>query len=125
MANHDEISRFSSNGKTFFFNKAEAKNGSPYLAINAIYGRGNQERMVLFEPHMLEFRRHLDKAIGKVLGIVMKSEGREVVPEIAPKCPNCEFECGAYEVMVWAPDTWNIYCSNCSTVLYESGGSDG
>jgi len=68
MAKHKEISRFSGSGKTFFLNEGEAANGTKYLAINAIYGRGNQERLILFPPHLLEFSEHLNKAIERLTG---------------------------------------------------------
>lgn len=90
-AHGDELSRFSSNGKTFFFNRFIAKNDAPYLAINALYGKGRQERMVLFEPHWLQFLRHLMASVEKLTGVefpeyIAKPAEQEPAEEL---CPNC------------------------------------
>lgn len=96
MSRHQELSRFSGNGKTFFFNKGEAKNGTEYLAVNALYGKGNQERIVLFPPHFLEFIKHLKNSIESLTGfeVVPPKELQEAEPEnpCLNTCPNCGWD---------------------------------
>lgn len=88
MSRHEELSRFTGSGKTFFFNKGRAKNDTDYLAINALYGQGRRERMVLFPPHYMEFFKHLKSSVEELTGFKFGED----LPEASPtheKCPNC------------------------------------
>ncbi len=108
MAKHHELSRFSASGKTFFFNKGVAKNDSPYLTINALYGRGNQERLILFEPHWVQFKRHMEEAIASLTGFVIVPKKEEPTKSgslttpitLATRCPSCGFGGGKWRVLV-------------------------
>lgn len=82
---HEELSRFSAGGKTFFFNLGRAKNGSRYLSINAMYGKGNMERLVIFPEQVVTFKDNLAKAIPHLMGLNEEDGERDVL--------NCYF-CG-------------------------------
>lgn len=115
MSQHEEITRFSTNGKTFFFNKAEAQNDSVYLAINALYGQGNRERLVLFRPHMIDFRDHYDRAVEEILGM------RPTEPGIAETCPDCgELPAGWRVLQTREGDKWCIICDSCREIIFEN-----
>lgn len=111
-----EISRFTVSGKTFFFNRMKARNGTDWLAINAIYGDGNQQRLGLFPSQMVEFYQHYKKAMEDITG--MSPMERKITQE----CPDCGS--GPDE---WKPvDTdfeageWLIACTQCRTVIFEN-----
>ena len=94
MSEHTELTRFWSNGKTFFLNRGLAKNGAPYLAINALYGKGNRERIVLYEGHWMQFKRHLELAIEKLTGLKPADQVEQETPkgpECPEQCPNCSW----------------------------------
>ena len=94
MPQHKEISRFSGSGKTFFLNEGEASNGTKYLAINALYGRGNQERLVLFPPHLLEFSKHLDGAIEHLTGFTRPCKCGNIIHSTQQETHNGEGQDG-------------------------------
>lgn len=127
----EELSRFSSNGKTFFFNKFIAKNDSPYLAINALYGQGRQERMVLFEPHWMQFLRHLKASISSLSGLEFKEDMQDMqdVPalKIPLNCHNCGSSSGQWRIMVFTEDgeqaessLFDLTCNQCSQRVFSS-----
>jgi hypothetical protein len=95
MQKQEELSRFTASGKTFFFNKGKASNGTEYLAINAIYGKGNQERTVLFPAHFLEYFKHIRGAIEKMTGMSfnggMPSDPAAPITPCPERCPNCNW----------------------------------
>lgn len=117
---HEELSRFSGSGKTFFFNHGVAKNGTDYLVVNAIYGKGRQERMILFPVHYLEFWKHLKGALEKMSGVTFGgSEPQVELPEEpeAPRIPRISIQCTACgrgadqsKVVWWAVDNWQVVC---------------
>jgi hypothetical protein len=114
MTQHAEICRFSSNGKTFFFNKAKAKNGSPYLTINALYGQGNRERVILFEGHFMQFYRCMKEAIGATFGVAVNGDGR---------LKGCD--CGAprEDSVAYMSDNreyWVLGCNACNSVFDQN-----
>ena len=123
---HQELSRFSGNGKTFFFNKGKAKTGSHYLSINALYGKGQQERLILFPPHYLEFYAHIKDALenltGFTVGTLKASEAVEVPgPSLPFECPRCE--AGPWEFMISAAEhgtEWHVYCDSCGEYITSS-----
>jgi hypothetical protein len=117
-----ELARFSESGKTFFFNEGEAKNGAKYLAINAIYGQGNQQRVVLFPPHYFQFHRHLTESIQKLTGFSGPGqEGLEpAVLELPTHCPDCSAQSAEWRIVVLAPTDWKIVCGNCDEVVSTS-----
>lgn len=108
MSQETEITRFSSEGKTFFFNRNETRNGSYYLAVNALYGEGNRERLVVFENQMLPFRRHSDIAIGEILGADLTED--------EDRCPDCGSRKPAWEPRIDLDDTgWALVCTACGS----------
>ena len=92
---HQEISRFSNGGKTFFFNKGVSKAGDGYLAINALYGRGNQERIVVFPSHYLQFFKAVKAAIEQLAEVKLNGEAPAEPAEPSlpcpERCPNCHW----------------------------------
>lgn len=107
MSQETEITRFSSDGKTFFFNKNRTKGDSVYLAMNALWGQGNRERLVVFENQMLPFRRKYTRSIGQILGAEFEDD-----PE--PTCPRCNSRAPAWEpVMHPDVDGWALVCLAC------------
>jgi len=115
-----EFSRFSESGKTFFFNRGVAGNGTPYLAINAIYGQGNQQRLVLFPPHYLQFHQHLEEAIEKLTGFSAPGQGEIEVPKFATptKCPDCGSNCDDWRVVALTADQLKLICKECDEVVF-------
>jgi hypothetical protein len=105
--NHQELSRFSSNGKTFFFNHARAKNGNEYLTVNAIYGQGNKERIIVFEPQMPQFLKNLQRAVQKISGVSVASG------EAVTSCPNCGMPKRTWRAITDEQGRWVLYCSEC------------
>lgn len=83
-----EIARFSANGKTFFFNEMESKKGDPYLAINALYGQGRQERIVLFESHWPQFKRLINRVLDELMRVETDTPTQEE-PLVIP-CTYCK-----------------------------------
>jgi hypothetical protein len=116
---HKEHARFSASGKTFFFNEGRAKNGSPYLTINALYGKGNRERVILFEPHMMEFSRKLAQSIEAITGFGMqKASAGPTIPE---GCPECSSSPKTWITRRELDDSyWVIFCGECKTIIKES-----
>jgi hypothetical protein len=113
MNKQQEISRFTSSGKTFFFNKGKARNGTDYLAINAIYGQGNRERTVLFPPHYMEYVKHVTEAVEKLTGFSKSTPNSG-----CPKCGEDRSNTRAAET----PDHeyWVIVCRVCGTLVEEN-----
>lgn len=112
MKEHVELGRFSANGKTFFLNKGEAKNGSEYLVINAIYGQGRQERLILFPAHYIEFKKHFDQALEGLTG------ARWDQKKDRPACPDCGMPKIAWRTRASKDGShWIIYCSECDEVI--------
>ena len=84
----DELSRFNGGGKTFFFNRKRARNGTEYLSINAMYGDQRYEKLVLFPQHLVEFYKHVKGAIETLTGLTPKEEEQS---EPLERCPNCRW----------------------------------
>lgn len=87
-----EIKRFSGSGKTFFFNSAISSNGEEYLIINALWGKGNQQRIVLFQTHMLPFAQALAASIAAITGfqpVAASAPETPEAPEMPEYCPGC------------------------------------
>lgn len=123
MPRHKELSRFTASGKTFFFNHGRAKNGTDYLAINAIYGRGNQERIVLFSSHYMEFYKHLIDAIGELSGLTptqKELEDPSALPPWRTKCPKCGDDDFAVDINAPEWREWAIVCKECDTVVLST-----
>ena len=116
-----ELSRFSESGKTFFFNRGKAKNDTLYLAINAIYGKGMQQRLVLFPPHFFQFHDHLTRAVEELTGFSGPKQDPPEVQEqvfITPtKCPDCGSGCDDWRVVAIEPDELKIICTACDEVV--------
>ena len=113
MPKQVEVVRFSSSGKTFFFNKAPAQNGSPYLTINSIYGKGNRERTILFEGHFMQYYRCLKEAIENTFGVTLNGGG-------PTKC-----SCGSSREDSRAVESkdhqhWIIVCRSCGNIFDHS-----
>lgn len=118
---HDEISHFSTNGKTFFFNKGEAQgSGNPYLAVNALW-RDNMERITVFPNQMLEFRSHFDNALEEITGL-RPADGGSL-------CPDCDSQTEDWDVSrVFHKEqerpVWVLYCTNCDSIILSSEPND-
>lgn len=117
---HDEISRFNVNGKTFFFNKGEAQNGNEYLAINALWQQ-NMERMTIFPNQMLEFRSHFDGAMEEITGLSPADKGS--------LCPNCDSSTDEWDVerayhREQERPVWVLYCTECGGIVLSSESND-
>lgn len=118
MSQQQELSRFSASGKTFFFNKGEAKNGTDYLAINAIYGQGNRERTVLFPPHYMEYVKHVTKAVEELTGFT-RSQAPAPLSEM--KCEGCDAGPAKWVALRTTDLTkFVIACGDCNTVIFEN-----
>lgn len=89
MSTHIELSRFSANGKTFFFNKGHTKTGGDYLAINALWGQGNKERVLVFPAHYLQFVKHATSSIEQLAGVDFAKE--DAPAPAHEQCPNCNW----------------------------------
>lgn len=128
MSKQKELSRFTGSGKTFFFNKGEAKNGTDYLAVNTIYGKGSQERIVLFPPHYMEFRKHITGAMESLMGVkfvdTLPPSPEPHVPELPIKCPKCGMGSDGYDIAVISPKQWIIECGKCITTIYDTANFD-
>ena len=121
MSKTVEIGRFSSGGKTFFFNKGEAANGSPYLAINTLYGKGTRERVVLFPGHFFPFYKALIDAVRDITGFAAPAGD---IPEPArldlpTACPDCEAGSTAWEIIALPDQPVKIVCKDCREVIYR------
>lgn len=122
-----EISRFAVNGKTFFFNKGEASNGAPYLAINALYGKGNKERLVLFEPHLFGFYKNFAVAFEEMTGLAIGSAPPEPVeeepeaatPRLPLQCSGCGRGADQSKVVWRAINDWQVVCE-CGRERFNS-----
>lgn len=120
MPKQQELSRFTGSGKTFFLNRGRARNDTEYLAINALYGQGNRERLVLFPPHFLEFRKHLTEAIETLQGVQFNNSSQSPpTPSIPKKCPSCSHGAADYEIVVHTPTDWDIFCESCGHHILE------
>jgi len=111
--NHVELARFSANSKTFFFNKMIARNESEYLSINAIWGKGNKQRMTLFPSQLLEYHKALGVAIEKMTGMSAKA------PEATTACPECGMPKRTWAALS-CEEVWIIVCKDCGTVCDAS-----
>jgi hypothetical protein len=80
-----EICRFSSNGKTFFFNKVRARNDRRYVQINALFGDSGRERLTIFADQALEFLADVKRSVEDTFDITTKDE-KNVIPSICPTC---------------------------------------
>lgn len=111
-----EISRFTSDGKTFFFNECKARNDQSYLGVNTIWGSGSQERLVIFPSQMLQFLKHFRQAVSEFTGMTPSQP-------VAAYCPDCRAS-----PENWRPLTgtggnagyWILYCDNCGHVIAQS-----
>lgn len=121
-----ELSRFSESGKTFFFNQGEAANGTHYLAINALYGKGQQQRVVLFPAQFLSFFRHLKGAVETLEGIKLGEShvpATSVVPMLPYSCPKCPTSSGGWGIDIRPEEYWTITCDKCQTLIFDSRGA--
>lgn len=113
-----ELSRFTNSGKTFFFNLGQASNGTEYLAVNTIYGRGSKERVVLFPSHLFTFQKHLREAIEEIHGVTFNEAGgraRASEPNLPQACPACEYGWDAFRIT----PSREVFCDNCGHVICE------
>lgn len=121
----DRIDQFSANGKTFFFNEQEARNGSKYLRINALYGEDGREGMNIFQEHVLGFWNSLGRSIGEIWGFE-PSERLQVNGEFPEECPHC----GAGRDKWFAfledgvPLDFRIGCDSCDNFLIDCRRND-
>lgn len=118
---HDELSRFTESGKTFFFNCGRASNDTEYLAINALYGKGQQQRLVLFPAQFLSFHKHLLEAIKRITGMTISEAQAEAdVPALLPRrCPTCDYDISNYS-FIQTDQYWAVYCTNCREAVFSS-----
>lgn len=120
----DELSRFSANGKTFFLNRATARTDTDYLVINALYGKGQKERLILFPSQYLEFHSHLTDAIEKLAGISFGPGAHPPTPAppaLPRDCPNCSHGSASWEVLHYNDTEWFIQCQ-CGNVVFHTPG---
>ena len=127
MPAHTEITRFTSSGKTFFFNKGEARNGTDYLIINALHGQRTRQGITLLPGQYMEFASHLNEAIEGLTGFKKSDDVLVVESDLPQKCPECGNEGADWEVVVFGVRHWRIDCQ-CGTVIYytkeATGGKD-
>ena len=111
--NQTELSRFTGSGKTFFLNKGRAKNGTDYLAINALYGQGKREGLVLFSAHYLEFLKHLTAAVEELTGMT----ARKAAP--ATGCTKCSSKHLSVRRTL-EDDYYLVFCKDCRELIFET-----
>lgn len=73
----DELEKFSVNGKTFFINKLQSKNGDPYIGVNALFGNQQWQNLTIFNTHALPFIHKLNSAYKAVWGIGFLGEDKD------------------------------------------------
>jgi len=61
------VTKFSSNGKHFYYNKGTTHKGEDYLAINTQSG-DRKERCIVYKNQALEFLDHAVEAVKKIYG---------------------------------------------------------
>lgn len=119
MSKTTEVARFSNTGKTFFFNVGQAKNGADFLSINTLYGQGNQERLILFNSHLLEFRKNLEKAITGLTGATfapLPTESAPIGPALLPERCKCGVSYHEYRVSYIGQEL-GVFCSKCGETI--------
>lgn len=120
---HDELSRFTASGKTFFFNKMKAKNGGEYLSVNALFGQGNHERITLFEPQLIQFVKHSQRAVEALTGLTYaKAEPSPLVEAPADTIPTHCPACGTFHQKFGVSilnelGKFMIFCGNCGETI--------
>lgn len=124
MSRHEEISRFHAGGKTFFFNRGRARNGNDYLAIKGLWGKGNQEQLVLFPGQMVEFYQKFRSAMAAITGLQPAEDAPEptgpTLPNIPVDCPACPHAKGVYELSVFGENDWKIACPECGEAVFDT-----
>ena len=116
-----EISRFNGGGKTFFFNKGEAKNGNEFLVINALHGRQARQGMTLLPGQYMEFVKHLDVAVEELTGFSRVPNGKadSTEPNIPIQCSKCHEGSASWEIVVYGTRDWTVLCS-CGNIVYST-----
>lgn len=123
MKGHQELSKFTASGKTFFFNKLEARNGDPYLSINALYGQGNHERITLFEPQFLQFVKHSRTAVEEMTGMTFNTPQLEAAAPTPVETLSIPTQCskghgyGQFRVCPTGGGRSMIFCIDCDEVI--------
>jgi hypothetical protein len=120
MAKQEQLSFFAANGKAFYFNKAVAANGTPYLVINAVWSKQNtrhREGLLLFPPHYQDFLKCFREAVEALAGeeapqAPQAAEAKDAPTHAYPKCENCGKTNDS-------PDMLN--CSACRLEFHSTG----
>lgn len=106
-----ELVRFSTNGKTFFFNRAQTAAGKPYLQINSLQGT-RKESLNVFEEMLLPFLGATQKAVESMAALRFE---KQVSPTLT--CNACK----STDLKPLTDDTcWVIYCNACHELVWES-----
>lgn len=120
-----EIVKFSAGGKTFFFNKNVARNGTEYLKVNALWGKGNREQVVVFPAQMPQFYKAFIAAMKAITGLSPEeATAPPRTPSLPTRCPDCG-EAGTYRVVVESEQDWFIWCSECREEIFNTEETDG
>ncbi len=120
MPNHTEITRFTSSGKTFFFNEGEARNGNKFLIINALHGQHTRQGITLLSGQYMEFANHLNDAIEGLTGFVRSSPSSQPTQLKLPvQCPKCDGGSAGWDLSVVTSAWWNVRCE-CGEMIYQS-----
>ena len=121
MSQYQELSRFSGSGATFFFNKGEARNGTDFLIINALRGKGTRQGLTLLPSQYMEFANHLNEAIEGLTGFKRANTPDTLIMEsdLPQKCPECGNEGADWEVAVFGVRHWRIDCQ-CGYLIYST-----
>lgn len=109
-----EIARFTSGGKTFFFNECEAANGNKFLGINTLWGENNQERLVLFPEQMLTFGQKFDRAMEAITGYSPSQPISKLL-----ECPDCNAPKKDWNTRS-TDEAWFLACGECGWVILTS-----
>ena len=111
----EQLAQKSASGKTFFFNRQEARNGTEYLCINSIYGDGMKERMVIFPSQIMEFRDGFNEAFEKFTGL----KPTEVA--VSEHCPECGSRPRDWGTLKSANgEMFVVFCRECREIILEN-----
>lgn len=128
MKGHDEISRFSANGKTFFFNRMRARNDAEFLSINCLYGKNGKQRLTLFPSQMLDFYKHFVGAMRDMTGMAPNAGAPTAPkpPRLPIRCPACKMGSANFELTVLSEDDslWLVDCK-CGESIFNTGDYNG
>jgi hypothetical protein len=59
--------RVSAGNRTYFFDVKVTREGAKYLTISETSGRGDHNRIMIFEDHLMDFQAGLEGAIDYIL----------------------------------------------------------